>query len=124
MNVTEDIISSIEIAKKTGNLISNQEATQILTALGDIVRDKRKIDKIIAILSTNNNQTQSIKKLSARENQIFKLIAQGLTSKEIAALLEISLETVSTHRKNMIKKLNIKGAGYLYKYAYDYLQNM
>lgn len=124
MNATKDIIRLIKIAKKAGNLISNQEATQIITALGDIARDKKKIEKIIVILSTTTNQTHSLKKLSSRENQIFNLIALGLTSKEIAALLDISLETVSTHRKNMIKKLNIKGSGHLYKYAYDCLQNM
>ena len=39
-----------------------------------------------------------------REKQILKLIAKGLTSRDISNSLFISLETVKKHRKNMIRK--------------------
>jgi len=44
--------------------------------------------------------------LSRRERQIFQLLARNHTSKEIAALLNISIATVSTHRKNILRKTN------------------
>jgi len=42
--------------------------------------------------------------LTRRENEILKLLAQNLTSKEIATILHISVATVSTHRRNMLSK--------------------
>ncbi len=46
--------------------------------------------------------------ISIREKEVLKLIANGMNSKEIAAKLFISLETVKTHRKNMISRLRAK----------------
>ncbi len=46
--------------------------------------------------------------LSRREQDVLRHIAQGKTSKEIAEALFISLHTVNSHRKNIIKKLDIK----------------
>ncbi|MBI5792475.1 MAG: response regulator transcription factor [Rhodocyclales bacterium] len=44
--------------------------------------------------------------LSAREREVTELIARGLTSREIAALLAISSRTVDVHRANILDKLN------------------
>ncbi|MGD8844779.1 MAG: response regulator transcription factor [Desulfobacteraceae bacterium] len=55
--------------------------------------------------------------LSCRERQILKLIAEGKTSKEISALLFISIHTVNNHRKNIKNKLKIRKNADLVKYA-------
>jgi two-component system nitrate/nitrite response regulator NarL len=57
--------------------------------------------------------------LSNREKEILHLIANGKTSKEIAASLFIAKTTVDTHRKNMIRKLNLSTGNELVKYAID-----
>jgi len=57
--------------------------------------------------------------LSKREKEILQLIANGKTSKEIAEVLFIAKTTVDTHRKNMIRKLNLSGGNELIKYAID-----
>ncbi|MDZ4846933.1 MAG: helix-turn-helix transcriptional regulator [Chitinophagales bacterium] len=46
--------------------------------------------------------------LTKREKEVLDLIMQGLTSTEIAALIFISLDTVETHRKNIIQKMNAR----------------
>ncbi len=51
--------------------------------------------------------------LSKREKQIALLVCAGLTSAEIAERLSLSLLTVSTHRKNLLRKLDIKNAAQL-----------
>lgn len=51
--------------------------------------------------------------LSSREKEILTIIAEGKSSKEIADLLQISIETVSQHRKNMIKRASAKNASAL-----------
>jgi two-component system, NarL family, response regulator NreC len=56
-------------------------------------------------------------RLTTREREIVKLIAEGRSSKEIADLLSISVRTVDNHRANIMEKLNIKKATDLVKYA-------
>ncbi len=55
--------------------------------------------------------------LSEREKEVLSLIAQELTSKEIADILFISPLTVDTHRKHLIEKLKVKSSIGLIKYA-------
>lgn len=56
-------------------------------------------------------------KISEREIQVLQLIAQGLPSKQIADRLFISVHTVTTHRKNIMSKLNINNRALLVMYA-------
>ncbi len=51
------------------------------------------------------NKTNGIPLLSIRETEIVHLIADGMANKEIAEKLFLSVHTVKTHRKNIIKKL-------------------
>ena len=55
--------------------------------------------------------------LTTREIEIITCISQGLTSKEIAEKLFISIQTVNTHRKNILKKTNCKGSIELARYV-------
>ncbi|MCW3127802.1 MAG: DNA-binding response regulator [Bacteroidetes bacterium] len=63
--------------------------------------------------------------LTQRETEILILIAQGLGSKQIAAQLEISENTVANHRKNMLSKAQASSSAeliYLYNNNY-YIKN-
>ncbi len=55
--------------------------------------------------------------LSRRESEVIKLIAEGHTSKEIAALLVISEKTVERHRANVLTKLGLRNKVDLTRYA-------
>jgi len=57
------------------------------------------------------------KELSVRETDVLQLIVKGITNKEIADKLNISLNTVLTHRKNITTKLGIKTVSGLTFYA-------
>ncbi|HYO84173.1 MAG TPA: response regulator transcription factor [Bryobacteraceae bacterium] len=50
---------------------------------------------------------QPLEELTPREKQILQLIAQGRSNKEIAALLGLSVNTVSVHRNNLMHKMNV-----------------
>ena len=56
-------------------------------------------------------------RLSPRESEITQLIAEGLTSKEIGARLSISQKTVEAHRGNIMRKLNLRSAVDIARYA-------
>lgn len=55
--------------------------------------------------------------LSPREREVLQLVAEGRSSKEIAALLNLSVYTVETHRSNTMQKLNLRGIPELILYA-------
>ncbi|WP_375234906.1 LuxR C-terminal-related transcriptional regulator [Winogradskyella sp.] len=86
----------------------------------DIVMD---ISASAKLLNVNNEyetvffNTYSQKLLSAgishRERDVIRLLVQNLSSKEISARLNISSHTVDTHRRNILKKLNISSTGEL-----------
>lgn len=58
--------------------------------------------------------------LTKREREIFMLIGNRQTTIEIASQLTLSTSTVETHRKNIRRKLKLKGKGKLFEYAFLY----
>jgi DNA-binding NarL/FixJ family response regulator len=60
-----------------------------------------------------------LEKLTPAELRILKLIAEDLTSKEIAERLGISAHTVENHRAKICERLNLRGSHSLLKFAYD-----
>lgn len=64
-------------------------------------------------ITTGDNEKQ----LTARETEIIRYIAEGLTNQAIAGKLFLSTVTVDTHRKNILHKLNLNNAAALVKYA-------
>lgn len=66
---------------------------------------------------TSGSNGEGNKELSARETDVLQLIVKGITNKEIADKLNISLNTVLTHRKNITAKLGIKTVSGLTFYA-------
>ena len=57
--------------------------------------------------------------LTEREREVIKLVAMEKTNEEIAMALEVSMETVKTHRKRLMAKLDVRSTAGLVKYAVD-----
>ncbi len=55
--------------------------------------------------------------LTDREREVLKRIAEGLSTKEIASLLDISTRTVETHRANLMRKLEVRSLAQLVRLA-------
>ncbi len=55
--------------------------------------------------------------LTQREREVLQLFAEGKATKEVAALLQVSVKTIETHRKNIMDKLDIHNIAELTKYA-------
>jgi len=58
-------------------------------------------------------------RITTREVEIIRLISNEYSSREIANLLYISMETVKTHRKNIRKKLNVKNVAGVVRVAFQ-----
>lgn len=83
--------------------------------LGDTKADiVKKIDTIIHPKQSDENSDSS---LSEREKDVIRLVAKGYTNKEIADMLNLSIHTIISHRKNITAKLGIKTISGLSIYA-------
>ena len=56
-------------------------------------------------------------RLTAREREVFHLMVEGLTTKEIARKLEISTKTAENHRSRVLAKLDVRNTAELVRYA-------
>lgn len=66
---------------------------------------------------TNSTKKKGDKKLSNRETEVLQLIASGVSNRDIAEQLFISVRTVDAHRNNILQKLVLKSTADLVKYA-------
>ena len=78
-------------------------------------------EKVLKIITTREKDKSLIIKelaqLSAREIDVLKLVAQEYSTNEIADLLFVSVNTVESHRKSLMKKLDVKNVVGLIKFA-------
>lgn len=81
---------------------------QIQRKLQDVIRNKS--------LSCEENNSGNYE-LTERETDVLVALAKGLSNKEIAEKLTISINTVISHRKNIVRKTNIKSVAGLTVYA-------
>jgi PAS domain S-box-containing protein len=108
--------------RASGTLLDITDRKRVSTEGADLLR---KIEALIAGLDRKttplgaNDDTPSseMTHLSPRNRQVLGLLAEGLTSAEIADRLGISNETVMTHRRNLMRKLGLRNKAELIRYA-------
>ena len=98
-----DLIEAIR-AVSEGKAFFSPEISKILVE--DYVRDMKK-----------RGAEDSYELLTPREREILHLLAEGKSNKDVATLLNLSLYTVETHRRNLQDKLNLHSLAELILYA-------
>lgn len=102
----------------SGYLLKDNAYEDLLYAIGVVASGGKFIsplisDKILHSFTVKNENHI----LTNRESEILRLIASGLTNKQIAEKLFISVKTVETHRANVMQKLCIHTTADLVRYA-------
>lgn len=124
MHKGEQYLCSSFASGADGYLLKEDSDTELLPAIARIRQGELYIspnlagefpEDVIASCTSRNDGSGEI--LTPRERQILQLVAEGVTSRDIADKLDISKRTVEHHRANMMKKLNIKRVADLIKYA-------
>jgi two-component system, NarL family, nitrate/nitrite response regulator NarL len=104
-----------------GYLLKGSETDEIAAAIRAVVAGRTYIGSTMAAVLLNQKsdaaQTFDVSVLTPSEKKILRLIADGLSSKEIGDELSIHYRTVENHRTNMCRKLNIEGANALARFA-------
>ena len=117
MSTVLQIKEIIKTAHNNGEILNTEDLRQILNSLKPIAKKREALDHLINLLEHLKRRTTHHQQLSKRQQEVLTEIALGRTSNEIATALDISVGTVSTHRKNIIKKLKLSGSGQLQYYA-------
>ena len=117
----EDAVRQMIAAGASGYLFKNSPLQEVLQAIKEVHQGNTYYDAAIdpKFLEEDAQQCKKKQLLSKSEREILNLIAQGKSSSEIAALRFNSVSTIETHRKNIIRKLGLKGKGELLRYALE-----
>lgn len=126
LTMHKDTYLAIDALKSgaSGFLLKDDSFSRLNTGIkaimnGELVVSKELESTVLECLIhyTNNPKKEKTAVLTDREREILRLIAEGFTNQKIADYLYISVGTVDTHRKNLMKKLEIHSIAGLVKYA-------
>jgi DNA-binding NarL/FixJ family response regulator len=125
MHKKKEYLTDALAAGADGYLLKEDAAKELLSAVQKIRRGEIYVSPLLsAELATLYAQTRRTGPaaspggiLTSREIEIIKLIAEGKSSKEIAAVLFLSFRTIQNHRSKIMRKLNLKKNIDLVKYA-------
>jgi len=124
---TEEYLLTTLQAGVDGYVLKDATHDELVLAIHNVMAGKRYLspgisERVIEGYLEGKEDSQSVsswQKLSQREREVLKLIAEGYKNKEIAEDLCISLKTVEKHRANLMKKLDLHNAAVLTVYAVE-----
>lgn len=103
-----------------GYVLKRQAAQDLLTAVNEVSRGSFYLSPAISgtVVDAYLYKTSlSSDPLSGRERQVLQLVGEGKSTKEIAAILGISVKTAESHRARLMRKLDIHETASLVRYA-------
>ncbi|CUH66654.1 Nitrogen regulation protein C [Thalassovita gelatinovora] len=119
MHDSREYISSALSHGAMGYILKDVPTEEIKTAIDTVIGGERYLctgaqGSLAPPIGTSREQ------LTGREQTILLQLAQGKSNKEVAAVLDISVRTVETHRKNIKRKLGISSTAGLTRYALEH----
>lgn len=115
MHSGENYIRHALDAGAAGYLLKNAVDVDLPEAIRSVARGEQYLSASLA--AQTRDVDDGYDRLTAREKQVLQLIAQGKSNKDIAALLNLSANTVAVHRANLMETLSIHKAAELVLFA-------
>jgi DNA-binding NarL/FixJ family response regulator len=125
MHATRSYILQLLQAGASAYLLKDSAVEDLAAALTAVRKSGMYLSPAISTAAALKNETVRIlekniaesERLTKRQLQVLQLIADGHSTKEIAAILDISVKTIETHRKQIMDKLEIRTTAGLTKYC-------
>jgi len=125
MHADEAYVMRALQAGATGYMVKDSAGKELLKAVEAVAAGRRYFSAAIERLAQDENAVRvgssgfadRYETLSTREREIFQLIAEARSNKEVAALLNISPATVETHRARILQKLDVHNIAEVVLYA-------
>ena len=119
MHDSPEYISTALSHGAMGYVLKDVQTDEIKTAIDAVMRGERYLCTG-ARGSLEPPEGSAREQLTSREQTVLLQLAQGQSNKEVAAVLNISVRTVETHRKNIKRKLGISSTAGLTRYAMEH----
>jgi len=125
MHSHDRYISELISLGASGYLLKDSTGGEIIKAISAAVKgdvylsptiSRRVIDDYLTLKKTSSRE-DLYTKLSNREREVFQMIAEGRSTKEVSDILCVSPSTVKTHRANIMEKLKIENISQLIQFA-------
>jgi DNA-binding NarL/FixJ family response regulator len=106
-----------------GYLLKDADLTELTLALRSVTQGQTYLSPPISkqvtdyVRRVGEAPTDDLERLTPRQREVLQLIAEGLTNREIALALEISVKTVESHRTELMNRLDIHDIAGLVRYA-------
>jgi len=118
----EEVVASCMDAGAAGYVLKDGPSSQLLYAIEAVRKGQRYLSptvltRIVEFAKTSAKTRTRYDLLTDREREVLKLLADGLSIKDIAARLGLSVKTVDVHKSNVMRKLDIHDRAGLVKYA-------
>jgi DNA-binding NarL/FixJ family response regulator len=123
MHASEEYVQTALRAGAAGYLLKNAAPEELWLAIQAVMRGETWLSSAISrlvveeYLGARGESTGSLAQLTPRQREILQLIAEGKTTKQIAAALAVSIKTVETHRAQLMERLGIHDVAGLVRYA-------
>jgi two-component system response regulator NreC len=118
----EEVVMRCLAAGASGYVLKDTPLAQLVYAIGMVMKGHEYLDP--GVTRNLNEYHQHAKphestydRLSPREREVLKLVAEGLSVKEIAVRLNVGIKTIDTHKYNLMTKLDIHNTAGLTRYA-------
>ena len=124
MHADKRYVAEMLTAGASGYLLKHSAMDELQHAIVAVMANKKYISPDIAgvivddyVRNLSSEKKTDIDTLTAKEREVLQLIAEGHSTKEIAALLFVSVPTIETHRQHVMEKLHLYNVAELTKYA-------
>jgi DNA-binding NarL/FixJ family response regulator len=108
----------------SGYVMKNVAGTDFLTALRKVSRGQRHVspamgERMLSQVARGRSASgdDPISALTDREMEVFRMLGEGVSTREISERLDLSMKTVDAHRRHMREKLNLRSTSELIRYA-------
>lgn len=118
-NHTEkSVITEMLASGADGYLLKNSSKQLLIEAIFQVSKKQFIMPaELQRILFSPTIETSDVPRLTAREKEILQLVSQGITTSSIASKLFVSIQTVETHRRNLMQKLKVSNSPSLIRRA-------
>lgn len=104
-----------------GYLLKTADIDEIIEAIQKVAQGGSYFNPEVVLSFMNRSSNYSIElKLTRRERQVIELIAKENSNVQIAQILNLSVGTINSYRKNLLKKLNVKNTAGLIRFAMNH----
>ena len=119
----EFVIAMLKVGA-LGYLLKDCAVEELICAIRAVMNNKIYLSRTISDIviddymrSLSKDEVSILSTLTGREREVLQLIAEGKTTKEIASCLHVSINTIDTHRRQVMEKLDMHNIAELTKYA-------